>query len=119
MEVVMKQAHRLFNLLIPFNIYRELKNMSDKTEQPLAEIVRRGITMILKGEKNREGYKMKYNPTEVENQLYVGIEKHVTPALLFDLMGWEQKGENHSQYVYCKKFLSVELRPLLSQVCLC
>ncbi len=48
MEVVMKQAHRFFNLLIPFKTYEELKEISAKTERPIAEIVRHGIDRVLK-----------------------------------------------------------------------
>lgn len=36
----MKQACRIFNLLIPFTSYRELRSMSERTEKPVAEIVR-------------------------------------------------------------------------------
>jgi predicted DNA-binding protein len=44
----MKQAHRFFNLLIPFKTYEELKEISAKTERPIAEIVRQGIGLVLK-----------------------------------------------------------------------
>jgi len=44
----MKQAHRLFNLLIPFKTYEELKEISAKTERPIAELVRLGIDIVLR-----------------------------------------------------------------------
>jgi predicted DNA-binding protein len=46
----MKQAHRFFNLLLPFKTYEELKVMSTKTEKPVAVIIRKGIDYILKSE---------------------------------------------------------------------
>ena len=44
----MKQAHRFFNLLLPYSQYEELKNLSIKTEQSVAQIVRQGIDLVLK-----------------------------------------------------------------------
>jgi len=43
----MKQAHRLFNLLLPFKIYEELKVLSTKSERSIASIVREGIEHVL------------------------------------------------------------------------
>lgn len=44
----MKQACRIFNFLMPFTSYRELRSMSERTEKPVEEIVRQGINLILK-----------------------------------------------------------------------
>lgn len=47
----MKQACRVFNLLISFKAYEDLKAMSAKTEKPIAEIIRQGIDIVLKDPK--------------------------------------------------------------------
>jgi predicted DNA-binding protein len=43
----MKQAHRFFNLLLPFNTYEKLKRLSVETDKPVAEIVRQAISLFL------------------------------------------------------------------------
>lgn len=48
MEVVMKQAHRFFNLLLPYSQYEDLKNLSIKTEKSIAQIIREGVDIVLK-----------------------------------------------------------------------
>lgn len=47
----MKQACRIFNLLLPFKTYEELKTISARTEKPVAEIIRQGINLVLKNPK--------------------------------------------------------------------
>ena len=51
----MKQAHRFFNLLLPFKTYEELKILSVKTERPIAQIIRKGIGLVLKTENCKVG----------------------------------------------------------------
>ncbi len=51
----MKQAHRFFNLLLPFKTYEELKILSVKTERPIAQIIRKGIGLVLKTENYKFG----------------------------------------------------------------
>jgi len=43
----MKQAHRFFNLLLPFKTYEELKLLSVKTDRSVAAIVRQAISLLL------------------------------------------------------------------------
>ncbi len=43
----MKQAHRFFNLLLPFKTYEKLKMLSVETDKPVAEIVRQAIGLLL------------------------------------------------------------------------
>lgn len=51
----MKQAHRFFNLLLPFKVYEELKLLSVETDRSVAEIVRQAISLLLEKTKNTEG----------------------------------------------------------------
>ena len=53
----MKQAHRFFNLLLPYKTYEELKFMSIETEKPIAVIIRKGIDYILKLEEQNDSVK--------------------------------------------------------------
>lgn len=46
-EETMKQAHRFFNLLLPFKTYEKLKLLSVETDKPVAEIIRQGISLFL------------------------------------------------------------------------
>jgi hypothetical protein len=46
-EKEMKQAHRFFNLLLPFKAYKELKLLSVETDRSIAEIVRQAISLML------------------------------------------------------------------------
>ncbi len=43
----MKEAHRFFNLLLPFKTYEELKILSTKTDKSIAAIVRQAIGLLL------------------------------------------------------------------------
>lgn len=43
-----------FNLILPFATYRELKQLSIKNEKPIAELVRRGIDLVLKNSKSEK-----------------------------------------------------------------
>ncbi|MHC4268119.1 MAG: ribbon-helix-helix domain-containing protein [Planctomycetota bacterium] len=54
----MKQAHRLFNLLLPFKTYEELKRLSVEIDKPVAEIVRQAISVLLEKTKNTEGIQL-------------------------------------------------------------
>ncbi len=54
-EEEMKEAHRFFNLLLPFKTYEELKLLSVKTEKPIAQIIRTGIGLVLKTENRKVG----------------------------------------------------------------
>lgn len=49
-DCVMKQAHRFFNLLLPYSQYEELKNLSIKPEKSVAQIIREGIDIVLNKE---------------------------------------------------------------------
>ena len=51
----MKQAHRFFNLLLPFNVYEELKRLSVETDKSIAEIVRQAVNLFLDKIKISEG----------------------------------------------------------------
>jgi len=51
----MKQAHRFFNLLLPFNVYEELKRLSVETDKSIAEIVRQAVNLFLDKIKTSEG----------------------------------------------------------------
>jgi predicted DNA-binding protein len=51
----MKQAHRFFNLLLPFKVYEELKLLSVETDRSVAEIVRQAISLLLEKTKNAGG----------------------------------------------------------------
>lgn len=51
----MKQAHRFFNLLLPFKVYEELKLLSIETDRSIAEIVRQAIRLLLEKTKSAEG----------------------------------------------------------------
>lgn len=44
---MVKEANKLFNLLLPFNQYQELRNLRRKTDIPIAEIIRQGISIVL------------------------------------------------------------------------
>jgi predicted DNA-binding protein len=46
-EIGMKQAHRFYNLLLPFKTYEELKRLSVETDKSVAEIVRQAIGLLL------------------------------------------------------------------------
>ena len=54
-EKAMKQAHRFFNLLLPFNVYEELKRLSVETDKSIAEIVRQAVNLFLDKIKTSEG----------------------------------------------------------------
>lgn len=41
-------ACKTFNLILPYTTYRELKRISIRQDKPIAEIVREGITLVLK-----------------------------------------------------------------------
>lgn len=47
----MKEPTKFFNLLIPYDHYVALRNLRRKTDVPIAELVRRGIALILEGAK--------------------------------------------------------------------
>jgi predicted DNA-binding protein len=51
----MKQAHRFFNLLLPFKVYEELKRLSVETDKSIAEIVRQAVNLFLDKIKTSEG----------------------------------------------------------------
>lgn len=44
---------RNFNLILPYEMYRKLKSISAETEKPVAEIVRRGIDLVLKNHSSK------------------------------------------------------------------
>jgi predicted DNA-binding protein len=46
-EIRMKQAHRFFNLLLPFKTYEKLKQLSVESDKSVAEIVRQAISLLL------------------------------------------------------------------------
>lgn len=39
---------KFFNFALPFETYKELKQISIESEKPIAEIVRQGIGLVLK-----------------------------------------------------------------------
>lgn len=45
---MVKEANKLFNLLLPFRQYQELRSLGVKTNRPIAEIIRQGIDLVLK-----------------------------------------------------------------------
>ncbi|MCK6470039.1 MAG: ribbon-helix-helix domain-containing protein [Candidatus Brocadia sinica] len=45
---MVREANKLFNLLLPFKQYQELRDLGTKTNRPIAEIVREGIDLVLK-----------------------------------------------------------------------
>lgn len=46
---MVREPNKLFNLLLPFETYQELRMIAIKKEISIAEIVRSGIDLLLKG----------------------------------------------------------------------
>lgn len=45
---MVREPNKLFNLLLPFKQYEALRILGSQRNEPIAEIIRRGINLVLK-----------------------------------------------------------------------
>ena len=47
MEIPMNEPIKFFNLTLPYELYKELKRLSIKSNKPISQIIRKGISIVL------------------------------------------------------------------------